>query len=314
MLNYIGNLKAGVFTAIWMSLTVSVQASDLIASLAYLPELAESPNSGILVELVKAIDELHPDEVTVTVHPFPQSIDNIKKGLTDFHMPILKNPSIPDSALPYLHSTENIFQVYFALYTHKDSPVTKQALEEAPWKFTNIVYARLQNLLDKKTISKLRHLENRQFDSTEALLSAVSEHLGKRRTLLLKDVLIRAAFPYTIETDSAHTHFFSIPVAPSRDPLESLSKLDRGDIDGYIFAARESELTINRLNLKNLQSQLYNVYDVKIIFPRNFLGQLHNSLVSDYISKLKANGQYDKIMGDLIKFYREWKPTKEIAR
>ncbi|KMY68414.1 hypothetical protein AAU61_01650 [Desulfocarbo indianensis] len=97
------------------------RAQDLKASLPILPPLVETPQKGILVNLVKAIDQVYPGgSISIEVAPFSRSIRNVVSGQADFHMPLLKNPLIPENKLDFMYSTETIFSVVFVLYSKKD--------------------------------------------------------------------------------------------------------------------------------------------------------------------------------------------------
>ncbi len=110
---------------IWIlsfALISATEARDLKASLAYLPKIAESPEKGVLVDLVRAMDEAYPEgKILIGVYPFKRSVDNVISGNADFHMPILLNPLIPEEKLPYSHSTVTFRKVIFVLYANKNN-------------------------------------------------------------------------------------------------------------------------------------------------------------------------------------------------
>lgn len=98
------------------------QGRDLRASLPQLPPLVESAEKGILVDLVKAIDGVYEaGSISIQVFPFARSMRNVSEGVSDFHMPILFNPSVSEDQLDYRHSTETIFNVIFVMYTNESN-------------------------------------------------------------------------------------------------------------------------------------------------------------------------------------------------
>lgn len=99
-------------------------AKDLKASLALLPGLAElgadGQPKGQFVDLIKAIDELYEEgNISITISPFPRSIDNVLKGKADFHYPLLRNPDVSPDVLPYAMSTASLFYLRFNIYYNK---------------------------------------------------------------------------------------------------------------------------------------------------------------------------------------------------
>lgn len=93
------------------------------ASLALLKVSAESNDKGILVDLVKYWGKSTGNTITISVHPFKRSLDNVISGQADFHLPFIKNPHKDEGDLPFDYSTSVIFDVNFVLYTNKNKPV-----------------------------------------------------------------------------------------------------------------------------------------------------------------------------------------------
>lgn len=106
-------------------------ARDLIASLAQIPNLADSPDKGVFVDLVKAIDEIYPGKITIKVYPFARSIENVLQGTADFHIPVPRNPDIDNSKLPYRFVTEKLANVTFVIYSNKDKIITRKNINDA---------------------------------------------------------------------------------------------------------------------------------------------------------------------------------------
>jgi polar amino acid transport system substrate-binding protein len=105
---------------------------DLIASLAELPGLADSPEKGAFVEIVKAIDAVYIDgHITIRLFPFARSVDNVITGQADFHIPSIRNCSIDQTRSPYGMVTEKMGSVSFIIYSHREKPLTKQMLDDA---------------------------------------------------------------------------------------------------------------------------------------------------------------------------------------
>jgi len=106
-------------------------ARDLIISMAQLPKILESPDEGIFVDMVKAMDNVYDGKIERKVFPFARSIDNVIKGEADFHLPMIRNTIVPESSLPYAFSTDKTGDVCFIIYSHKDNPVTLDTIKDA---------------------------------------------------------------------------------------------------------------------------------------------------------------------------------------
>jgi polar amino acid transport system substrate-binding protein len=119
-------IYAGLFFVI-VSLPCLTYAKDLEASLAYLPTLADSPDKGFFVDLVKAIDEVYVDgSIHIKVYPFVRSLNNIKQGKADFHVPMARDPFLDEDKHPYKYASEPMGEVSFVIYSHKGNPITKE--------------------------------------------------------------------------------------------------------------------------------------------------------------------------------------------
>jgi polar amino acid transport system substrate-binding protein len=107
-------------------------SNDLVASLAEIPGLIDSPEKGAFVDLVKAIaSEYKRGKIKIEVYPFARSVHNVMAGNADFHIPSLKSPNMSMVNLPYRFVTEKIGTVYFVIYSHKDKIITNKMITEA---------------------------------------------------------------------------------------------------------------------------------------------------------------------------------------
>lgn len=104
---------------------------DLRASLAEVPGLAETPDRGAFVEIVKAMDKVYPGHIIISVWPYARSFNNLLNGEADFHIPAMRNPAIPPSALPYRYASEKIGSVCMVLYSNLHKPVTPRDILDA---------------------------------------------------------------------------------------------------------------------------------------------------------------------------------------
>lgn len=106
-------------------------AKSLKVSMAFLPDILETPDKGVFVDLIKAIDEVWEGNIERSVYPFPRSLDNVITGKADFHLPMIRNKVVPVESLPYSYTTEKMGYVVFVIYSHKDNPITYERIQQA---------------------------------------------------------------------------------------------------------------------------------------------------------------------------------------
>ncbi len=107
-------------------------SKDLIASLALIPGMADTPDKGLFVDFVKAIDEVYTEgKIKIEIYPFPRSVDNVIKGKADFHIPINVNPLLPASKQPFRYVTERYGKMVNVLYSNVNKPITKKEIDNA---------------------------------------------------------------------------------------------------------------------------------------------------------------------------------------
>ena len=128
-------LRKTVFLVCFISAAVLLSAQDgqkdLHASLGQIPGYAETPDKGLYVDLFKVIDEIYTaGKIIIEIFPMPRSIDYAITGKSDFHAPILRNPSVDASLLPYRMVKEELGEVTLVIYSNADAPLTKEMIDK----------------------------------------------------------------------------------------------------------------------------------------------------------------------------------------
>ena len=124
-------LVCGILSLV-LTLAGHALCRDLKVSLGYLPKIAESPEKGEFVDLIKAMDEVYTKgNIQIKVFPINRSIDNVIQGKADFHMPFLKNPAAPLEKMPFRFVSVRIGIVPFVIFSHRENPITSEKLERA---------------------------------------------------------------------------------------------------------------------------------------------------------------------------------------
>ncbi|MDY6906076.1 MAG: transporter substrate-binding domain-containing protein [Thermodesulfobacteriota bacterium] len=105
-------------------------AQVFTADFAMLPVASESPEKGVLIDLIKEIAKETGNRVDIKVYPFKRSLQNVIENKADFHIPFIKSPYKPEAQLPFDYSTASLFDVNFVLYTNKDKPINTNNLAQ----------------------------------------------------------------------------------------------------------------------------------------------------------------------------------------
>ena len=116
---------------IFCSLNVIASDRDLKVSMAFLPDILETPDNGVFVDIIKAIDDVYDGNIDRNVYPFVRSINSVVNGEADFHLPMIRNKIVSLEDLPYAYTTGKMGDVYFVIYSNKDNPVTVDKIKQA---------------------------------------------------------------------------------------------------------------------------------------------------------------------------------------
>ena len=110
----------------------SLYAKDYKISVGKLPLYSESKDKGILIDVLKAMDEEYKDgKFIIDVYPFGRSIDNVKNGKADFHFPTIGKNIWGKETDKYekelakqglRRSSSSLTKTHFALYINNDKP------------------------------------------------------------------------------------------------------------------------------------------------------------------------------------------------
>lgn len=104
-------------------ISIEISAIEINGSLAKMPLYAESTEKGILVDLVKAIEEVSENKIDIKVLPFASSLIFVEYNKKDFHIPLIKNNIVDTKNLKYHYSTDTLFHVNFVIYSLKDKNI-----------------------------------------------------------------------------------------------------------------------------------------------------------------------------------------------
>ncbi len=108
----------------------AVHATDTM-SIAKLPQIAESPEKGVFPNFVRAMNAAGLTNFEMVVVPFPRSLRMVSGGQSVAHFPFLDPENGVSPGDDLMFSSEPLYNVTFALYTHADKPVSMDDLATA---------------------------------------------------------------------------------------------------------------------------------------------------------------------------------------
>nr|NJM04261.1 amino acid ABC transporter substrate-binding protein [Desulfobacula sp.] len=111
---------------------------------------------------------------------------------------------------------------------------------------------------------------------------------------------------FKIETENAHIAYIKEKATGSSSIENSLKKVDAGRLDGFIFADFACDPILKSQNLKNVKRTLYKRFDVKIVLPEGGKGGPVDKFLTETLDKLKANGEFAKILDPVNKEFDPW--------
>jgi polar amino acid transport system substrate-binding protein len=138
--------------------SVAFGQQTLRASLAQIPGLADSPEQGVLVDIVRAIDEVWEDgTIEIVVFPFGRSIQNVVRGEADFHIPgFVANTVDPSLPTPLARCPVPLGEVEIVIYSHENNPISREDIEAAMaagGRFPYVIEAGIQEMFAFPTVS-----------------------------------------------------------------------------------------------------------------------------------------------------------------
>lgn len=113
---------------------------------------------------------------------------------------------------------------------------------------------------------------------------------------------------YKIETDSAHLPFLKGMKMASDCILCSLKKVQHKLTDGYIFADSSTDplLRENKALLSAIKRELYQRFEVKLLFPNTEKGQKLNKKISAIITEMRLLGELEQLLSTVNFPYEDW--------
>ncbi len=103
----------------------------------------------------------------------------------------------------------------------------------------------------------------------------------------------------SLETDVTHVNLFPHEISPSACVLCSLKKVDKGRLDGFIYADGVAERLIEKEGFRNIHRTLYDSYNIKFVIPKGTRGSPVDRFLTKYSEILKNNGTWERYYTDI---------------
>lgn len=116
---------------------------------------------------------------------------------------------------------------------------------------------------------------------------------------------------YKIETDVGHTDYFNFPISGSTSFEASLRKVNKGDIDGFIFAQPSCDAIIKAQSLNQISRQYYDSFTSSFLLTKGSRGGEIDKAITAGLTKIKASGKYEEILKAYTagaSVYNDWQP------
>lgn len=185
------------------------------------------------------------------------------------------------------------------------------------------LYRAAHNVIEGKADFKIPSIRNADKETARLPFRFISEKFGEVSFVIysniekpitkkmIQDALKKnEAFPYAFEGPANSGNPFDVPVPPSRDVALSLQKVQKGRIDGFIWAQEEADKIIEEQKLNKIHRAHWADFDDTIIVAKTPRGDKADAILSDAIQKFRATGQLKKYYEKIHLPYREWQPAQ----
>ncbi len=146
--------------------------------------------------------------------------------------------------------------------------------------------------------------------STESVGRVTFVLYSNRAKPLTREAVLAAAQagkPYVIEAPPVDWGF---PTAQLIQVEAALKKLNRGRIDGFLWAQEEADQVVRRLQLNQIQRTHFDDYDEVVLLPRTARGELADSVFSSAIRAARKSGRLASLYAQIHRAYDNWQPGR----
>jgi hypothetical protein len=161
-------------------------------------------------------------------------------------------------------------------------------------------------------ITDPKRLANLKYDFSTVRTNPVAFVLYSNKSKPVDIDSLRKGNPkkYKIEVDPSRMEDFDYPVIPSTNLEATMQKVASGAIDGAILAQNTGDPILKAQGAKTVARQLWFEFEEAFSIQKGAVGGEVDKMLGMGLEKLKANGKWVKLNGDMAKAskYNNWQP------
>ena len=162
----------------------------------------------------------------------------------------------------------------------------------------------MENIMSGSADAHCPYVKNHNITDSDNLFYYTTEPFGSVIFVLYTNKNVKELTPenvldkkFKVEIQPGHKEYLGD--LPEAAPDAGLQKVDSGRIDGYIATMSMCDQMIQAMQLKNVKRQKFDTFDTAIIFKKNDEGKQKQEIMNSLIKKIRENGAYDRIMGEI---------------
>lgn len=105
---------------------------------------------------------------------------------------------------------------------------------------------------------------------------------------------------FDVATDISHVAFFKNQFPGTHSMKASIARVQNGSLSGYLFEEHKVNQVIRELDFVDHRLNTWAFYDVRFMVRNDQIGKQVKGALDKSIKALKASGEYQRIMHDLI--------------
>jgi ABC-type amino acid transport substrate-binding protein len=161
-------------------------------------------------------------------------------------------------------------------------------------------------IIDEKKISSLSY----SYSTTNLFNNAFVLYTNKKSQIDIESLKKGNPKNYKIETSASLADLLEFTPLISPNLEASLQKVDNGSIDGLLYSQSSGDILVKKLALTSIKRQFYGDRYLSFAIKKGTKGGEVDKLITDGITKTKANGKFEEILGVIYKKakYDNWQP------
>jgi polar amino acid transport system substrate-binding protein len=162
----------------------------------------------------------------------------------------------------------------------------------------------MENIMSGSADAHCPYVKNHNITDSDNLFYYTTETFGSVIFVLYTNKNVKDLTPenvldkkFKVEIQPGHKEYLGD--LPEAAPDAGLQKVDSGRIDGYIATMSMCDQMVKAMQLKNIKRQKFDTFETAIIFKKDDNGKQKRDIMNTLIKKIRENGEYDRIMGEI---------------